>query len=87
MTVLERLAPAANSTGEPGSTDKSGVEARAIEALLVCIARFGLSKTTLRTSGFHDSWRVKLQAGGCSSLAADARQMGIEAMPERRPEH
>jgi AcrR family transcriptional regulator len=47
MTVLERLAPAANSTGEPGSTDKSGVEARAIEALLVCIARFGLSKTTL----------------------------------------
>jgi AcrR family transcriptional regulator len=47
MTVLERLASAVTSTGEQGSTDKSGVETRAIEALLVCIARFGLSKTTL----------------------------------------
>jgi AcrR family transcriptional regulator len=37
MTVLEHL----------DAREKSGVEDRAIEALLVCIGRFGLSKTTL----------------------------------------
>jgi AcrR family transcriptional regulator len=41
MTVLERLGTA------PSTGVKSGVEERAIEALLICIGRFGLSKTTL----------------------------------------
>ena len=41
MTVLERLGTV------PSTGVKSGVEERAIDALLVCIARFGLSKTTL----------------------------------------
>jgi AcrR family transcriptional regulator len=41
MTVLDRL-----DTGEK-SSDKFGVDQRAVEAMLVCIARFGLTKTTL----------------------------------------
>jgi AcrR family transcriptional regulator len=41
MTVLERFDVV------PGTGEKSGVEERAIEGLLVCVARFGLSKTTL----------------------------------------
>ncbi len=42
MTVLEHL-----DAGQQPGIDKSGVEPRAVEAMLVCIARFGLSKTTL----------------------------------------
>jgi AcrR family transcriptional regulator len=41
VTVLDRL-----DTGEK-SGDKFGVEQRAVDAMLVCIARFGLTKTTL----------------------------------------
>jgi AcrR family transcriptional regulator len=42
MTVLERL-----DTGEKPGADRFGVEPRAVEAMLVCIARFGFTKTTL----------------------------------------
>ena len=42
MTVLEHL----DAGSSPASTS-SGAEPRAVEAMLVCIARFGLSKTTL----------------------------------------
>jgi AcrR family transcriptional regulator len=45
MAVLEALEPVAGI--EQSGAEKAGVEARATEALLVCIARFGLSKTTL----------------------------------------
>jgi AcrR family transcriptional regulator len=46
MAVLEALKPVHAGIEQAGA-EKSGVEARAAEALLVCIARFGLSKTTL----------------------------------------
>jgi AcrR family transcriptional regulator len=46
MAVLEALDTVPAGIKQPG-VEKSGVEARATEALLVCIARFGLSKTTL----------------------------------------
>lgn len=42
MTVLDELA-----ADEKIGRENAGVEARATDALLVCIARFGLSKTTL----------------------------------------
>jgi AcrR family transcriptional regulator len=41
MTVVER------PDTHPANGGTSGVEERAVDALLVCIARFGLSKTTL----------------------------------------
>jgi AcrR family transcriptional regulator len=46
MTVLERF-DARPAGREKSRGEKSGVEDRGIEALLVCIGRFGLSKTTL----------------------------------------
>ena len=55
MTLLEGLANREKFGREKFGREKSGVEERATDALLVCIARFGLSKTTLddvaRTAG------------------------------------